>query len=108
MAGMNVVTILKNNQYDMKKFWDQIHTVVAMLPMEDWYETNALVRLRRGTVVAFDLGVIALALVVLLDMAILAATKTEEVATPALILRLAKQLEAKPALYLLYCACPPP
>jgi len=77
-------------RYDMEKFWHQIHTVVAMLLMEDWYETNALVRLGKGTVIALDLGVASLALVVLLGMAILAATKTEEVATPAPILCLAK------------------
>jgi len=46
-----------------------------MLPMENWYETNALFRLRRGTAIALDLGVAALALVVLLGMAILAATR---------------------------------
>jgi len=103
----------------MNMLWDQIHTVVAMLLVEEWYETNALVRLRRGTVVALDLGVAALALVVFLGMAILATTKTEEVAAPAPILRLAKRLEAEPALYLLYfwgllntmrlcCACSRP
>jgi len=99
--------------------WDQIHTVVAMLLVEEWYETNTLFRLRRDTAIALDLGVAALALVVLLGVAILAATKIEEVAAPALILRLAKPLEIEPALYSLYfwsllntlrlcCACSRP
>ena len=52
--------------------------------------------------IALDLGVAALAFIVLLGMAILAATKTEEVAAPALILRLAKPLDIEPALYSLY------
>jgi len=53
-------------------------------------------------VIALDLGVAALALIVLLGVNILAATKTEEVAAPASILGLTKQLEAEPALYSLY------
>ena len=52
--------------------------------------------------IALDLGVAALALIVLLGVNILAATKTEEVAAPASILGLTKQLEAEPALYSLY------
>ena len=99
---MNVVMILRNSWYDMERFRDQIHTVVAILSMDDWYETNVLIQLGRGTVIALDLGVAALALVVLIGVTIIAATKTEEVATPALILRLAKQLEVETAPYLLY------